>query len=402
MALLTSIDWYTWSRDAALTYKVLIERFIHGDKSLKSKIDDYVSAQAELQALTNPSGGPDSGGLGEPKFNVNLTAFTGSWGRPQRDGPALRATALILYANWLVGNGARGQAADKVWPVIAKDLDYTTRFWNRTGYDLWEEINGSSFFTLSASHRALVEGTALAKTLGKTCNDCAASAPKVLCFMQSFWVGGYIDSNINVNDGRTGKDVNSIISSIHTFDPEADCTDATFQPCSARALANHKAVTDSFRTIYAVNKGIQERMTSGVIAGYPVVDAKVTLYDGSYHEVDSSEMAFKIAGSMAFSSAALIADPVLLEPMMKVEVVTPEDYMGDVMGDLTRRRGILQGMEDSPAGKMLGAHVPLSEMFGYATDLRSQTQGRATFTMEYDHYAEAPASVAEKIIKKTA
>ncbi|GJN68086.1 glucoamylase precursor [Purpureocillium lilacinum] len=250
--------WYTWSRDAALTFKVLIERFIHGDKSLKSKIDDYVSAQAELQGLTNPSGGPDSGGLGEPKFNVNLTAFTGSWGRPQRDGPALRATALILYANWLVGNGARGQAADKVWPVIAKDLDYTTRFWNRTGYDLWEEINGSSFFTLSASHRALVEGTALAKTLGKTCNDCAASAPKVLCFMQSFWVGGYIDSNINVNDGRTGKDVNSIISSIHTFDPEADCTDATFQPCSARALANHKAVTDSFRTIYAVNKGIPQ------------------------------------------------------------------------------------------------------------------------------------------------
>ena len=154
--------------------------------------------------------------------------------------------------------------------------------------------------------------------------------------------------------------------------------------------------------INAVNKGIQEQMTSGVIAGYPVVDAKVTLYDGSYHAVDSSEMAFKIAGSMAFRNAALIADPVLLEPMMKVEVVTPEDYMGDVMGDLTRRRGILQGMEDSPAGKMLNAHVPLSEMFGYATDLRSQTQGRATFTMEFDHYAEAPASVAEKIIKKTA
>ncbi len=154
--------------------------------------------------------------------------------------------------------------------------------------------------------------------------------------------------------------------------------------------------------INSVNKGIQEQMTNGVIAGYPVVDAKVTLYDGSYHEVDSSEMAFKVAGSMAFRNAALIADPVLLEPMMKVEVVTPEDYMGDVMGDLTRRRGILQGMEDSPAGKMVNAHVPLSEMFGYATDLRSQTQGRATYTMEFDHYAEAPASVAEKIIKKTA
>ncbi len=154
--------------------------------------------------------------------------------------------------------------------------------------------------------------------------------------------------------------------------------------------------------INSVNKGIVEQMTNGVIAGYPVVDAKVTLFDGSYHEVDSSEMAFKVAGSMAFRSAALIADPVLLEPMMKVEVVTPEDYMGEVMGDLTRRRGILQGMEDSPAGKMINAHVPLSEMFGYATDLRSQTQGRATYTMEFDHYAEAPVSVAEKIIKKTA
>jgi elongation factor G len=154
--------------------------------------------------------------------------------------------------------------------------------------------------------------------------------------------------------------------------------------------------------INSVDKGIKEQIANGVIAGYPVVDVKATLFDGSYHEVDSSEMAFKVAGSMAFRNAALIADPVLLEPLMKVEVVTPEDYMGDVMGDLTRRRGILQGMEDSPAGKMVNAHVPLSEMFGYATDLRSQTQGRATYTMEFDHYAEAPASVSEEIIKKTA
>jgi elongation factor G len=143
-------------------------------------------------------------------------------------------------------------------------------------------------------------------------------------------------------------------------------------------------------------------MNNGVIAGYPMVDCKATLFDGSYHEVDSNEMAFKIAGSMAFKSAALIADPVLLEPMMKVEVVTPEDYMGDVMGDISRRRGILQGMEDGPAGKIVNANVPLSEMFGYATDLRSATQGRATYTMEFDHYAEAPASVSEEIIKKTA
>ncbi|KAM0547551.1 hypothetical protein ACHAPJ_010295 [Fusarium lateritium] len=246
--------WYTWTRDSALTYKVLIERLIHGDKTLQRKVDEYVSTQAKLQGVSNPSGGPESGGLGEPKFNVNLTAFTGSWGRPQRDGPPLRATALTLYANWLISRGDSSKAVKKVWPVIEKDLAYTVKFWNRTGYDLWEEINGSSFFTLSASHRALVEGASLAKKLGKSCPDCATSAPRVLCFVQNFWTGSYIDSNINVKDGRKGLDANSILSSIHTFDPQAKCTDATFQPCSSRALSNHKAVVDSFRSIYGVNK----------------------------------------------------------------------------------------------------------------------------------------------------
>lgn len=238
-----------------MTFKVLVELFVGGNKSLQPKIEQYITAQAHLQGVSNPSGGPDSGGLGEPKFQVDLTAFTGPWGRPQRDGPPLRATALTIYANWLITNGGSSEAQNTVWPIIAKDLAYTVQYWNRTGFDLWEEINGSSFFTLSASYRALVEGAALAKALGKTCPDCESNAPRVLCFLQSFWVNGYIDSNINVNDGRTGKDVNSIISSIHTFDPAAACTDATFQPCSARALANHKAVVDSFRTIYTVNKG---------------------------------------------------------------------------------------------------------------------------------------------------
>lgn len=154
--------------------------------------------------------------------------------------------------------------------------------------------------------------------------------------------------------------------------------------------------------IPAVDKGIKEQLENGVIAGYPVVDVKVTLFDGTYHDVDSSEMAFKIAGSMAFKEGARKASPVLLEPIMKVEVVTPEEYMGDVMGDLNRRRGILQGMEDLHAGggKMIRAEVPLSEMFGYATDLRSATQGRATYTMEFGKYNEAPANVADGIIRK--
>ena len=152
--------------------------------------------------------------------------------------------------------------------------------------------------------------------------------------------------------------------------------------------------------ISSVDKGVQEQMQNGVIGGYPVVDVKVTLYDGSYHDVDSSEMAFKIAGSMAFRTGALNADPTLLEPVMKVEVVTPEDYLGDVMGDLNRRRGITHGMDDSPTGKVIQAEVPLAEMFGYATDLRSATQGRATYSMEFEKYSEAPTNIADAVIRK--
>ena len=152
--------------------------------------------------------------------------------------------------------------------------------------------------------------------------------------------------------------------------------------------------------IPAVDKGIQEQMKNGIIAGYPVVDVKVTIFDGSYHDVDSSEMAFKIAGSMGFKEGVKQGKPVLLEPIMKVEVVTPEEYLGSVNGDLNRRRGILQGTEESPAGRIIRAEVPLSEMFGYATDLRSATQGRATYTMEFGKYSEVPANIAEGIIKK--
>jgi elongation factor G len=152
--------------------------------------------------------------------------------------------------------------------------------------------------------------------------------------------------------------------------------------------------------IPSVEKGLRETITSGPLAGFPVVNVKAKLVFGSYHDVDSSEMAFKLAASMAFKQGFAKASPVLLEPIMKVEIVTPEDYMGDVMGDLSRRRGVLQGSDDSPSGKVINAQVPLGEMFGYATSLRSQTQGRATFTMEFDHYAEAPNNIAEAVIKK--
>ena len=153
--------------------------------------------------------------------------------------------------------------------------------------------------------------------------------------------------------------------------------------------------------IPAVEKGLRETIGTGVYAGFPVVDVKVSLVDGSYHDVDSNEMAFKMAASMGFKDGTKKANPVLLEPIMKVEVVSPEDYIGDVMGDISRRRGLLQGSDESASGKVINSLVPLGEMFGYATSLRSMSQGRATFTMEFDHYAEAPTNVAEQVIKKS-
>jgi len=152
--------------------------------------------------------------------------------------------------------------------------------------------------------------------------------------------------------------------------------------------------------IPAVDKGIKEQMENGILAGFPVVDVKATLYDGSFHDVDSSEMAFKIAGSMCFKEGATKASPVLLEPIMNVECSMPEEYMGDIVGDLNRRRGIIQSMDDTPAGKTVVAHVPLAEMFGYATDMRSLSQGRANYSMEFLKYAHAPANIAEEVMKK--
>jgi len=151
--------------------------------------------------------------------------------------------------------------------------------------------------------------------------------------------------------------------------------------------------------IPAIKKGVQEAVDKGIVAGYPIVDVKVTVYDGSYHEVDSSEVAFKMAGSMAFQAGAQKANPVLLEPIMKVEVVMPEEHMGDVVGNLNSKRGQIQEMTDRGTAKVVRAMVPLAEMFGYATDLRSMSQGRATYTMEFDHYAEVPKNVEKDIVE---
>lgn len=244
---------------------MLIDTFIAGDASLQPQIENYVSGQAILQTVANPSGDlTDGSGLGEPKFEVNATAYTGPWGRPQRDGPALRATALIAYSRWLIANGGQNNVTTAIWPIVSNDLSYVGQYWNQTGFDLWEEVDGSSFFTIAVQHRALVEGQALAEQIGESCPGCASQAPQVLCFLQSFWNGGFVTSNINDQSDRNGRDANSILGSIHTFDPDAACDDTTFQPCSARALANHKEVTDSFRPVYGINAGISEGVAIAV------------------------------------------------------------------------------------------------------------------------------------------
>lgn len=248
-------DFYTWTRDAGMTLAALIEELRAGNADLESTIQNYVDSQATLQSVDNPSGGlSDGSGLGEPKFNVDLSQFTDEWGRPQSDGPALRASALIAYGNHLAKNGSTSVVSSNIWPIVQNDLAYVGEYWNETGFDLWEEVEGTSFFTTAVQFKALVEGAAFAESLGETCDSCSV-APQILCHLQEFWDGSAIVSNSPTN-GRAGVDANSVIASLNLFDPEAGCDDATFQPCSAKALANHKVYVDSFRDIYGINSGI--------------------------------------------------------------------------------------------------------------------------------------------------
>ena len=255
-----------------MVFKCLVDLFVEGyDSSLQQQIQNYIIGQARLQGVSNPSGSlSDGSGLGEPKFLVTMAQFTGAWGRPQRDGPALRAIALISYAKWLVKNGYTSTASTVVWPVVKNDVAYVAQYWNQTGFDLWEEVQGSSFFTIAAQHRSLVEGSSLASLLGTTCAACDAIAPQILCFQQRFWSSslGYVISNINGGGNRNGKDANSILASIHNFDASLGCDAGTFQPCSDRALSNHKVVTDAFRSIYSINSGIAAG-TAVAVGRYP-------------------------------------------------------------------------------------------------------------------------------------
>ncbi|KAF9220901.1 glycoside hydrolase family 15 protein [Gyrodon lividus] len=250
---------YTWVRDSSLVFKELIDQYTSGqDTTLRTLIDEFVTAEANLQQVPNPSGTVSTGGLGEPKFNIDESAFTGAWGRPQRDGPALRSTAVITYANWLIADGNSSYVSNTLWPIIQLDLDYVANNWNQTTFDLWEEVDSSSFFTTAVQHRALRQGAALAKAIGQTSvvSGYTTQAQNTLCFLQSYWnpSPGYMTAN--TGGGRSGIDANTVLASIHVFDVDAGCDATTFQPCSDKALSNLKTYVDSFRTIYSINFGI--------------------------------------------------------------------------------------------------------------------------------------------------
>ncbi|KIJ40940.1 carbohydrate-binding module family 20 protein [Sphaerobolus stellatus SS14] len=263
---------FTWTRDSSLVFKTLIDQYVSGqDTSLLGQINNFITAESKLQQVSNPSGGPTTGGLGEPKFNVDGSAFTGPWGRPQRDGPALRATAMITFANYLLSHGNTTFVTQTLWPIIQNDLTYVQNFWNQSSFDLWEEINSSSFFTTAVQHRSLREGATLATTLGQTSasSGFTTQAVKLLCFLQSYWnsAGSYITAN--TGGGRVAVDANTVLASIHTYDINAGCDATTFQPCSDKALANHKVYVDSFRGIYSINSGNRGPGVAAATGRYP-------------------------------------------------------------------------------------------------------------------------------------
>ncbi|KAI9643051.1 hypothetical protein NHQ30_008786 [Ciborinia camelliae] len=377
---------YSWTRDSALTFKYLIDT---SNSSLQTLIEDYVLAQGKLQTVDNPSGDLATGaGLAEPKFYTNQTAFLGEWGRPQRDGPALRATALMAYGNDRLALGENATVKEVIWPIVQNDLAYVAQYWNLSGYDLWEEINGSSFFTTAVQHRALVEGAKFATALGESCPDCESQAPEALCMLQNYWNGSSIDSNIQVQSksyNRSGLDCNSILTSITTFDPDptVGCDSTTFQPCSDRALANHKVLVDSFRDIYNINSNASAGQAAS-IGRYPedsyqggnpwyicTYAAAEQLYDAIY----------------TYNNTKSITVTDLSKPFFTDLV--PGTKTGTFASDSTQFTDIVKAMKDYADGFVAIAqlHTPddgaLAEQFsrvdGYALSAKDLTWSYASF-----------------------
>ncbi|KAI0304306.1 glucoamylase [Multifurca ochricompacta] len=295
---------FTWVRDSSLVFKVIIDQFTLGqDPSLRGQIDNFFTAEAALQQVSNPSGTISTGGLAEPKYNIDGTAFTGPWGRPQRDGPALRSTSLITYANWLLGQGNSSFVTNTLWPVIKLDLDYVATYWNQSTFDLWEEINSSSFFTTAVQHRALREGSALATRIGQSASvgTYNTQANNILCFLQTFWnpAAGYITAN--TGGGRSGKDSNTILASIHTWDIQAGCDATTFQPCSDKALSNLKVYVDSFRSVYPINSGVSATSADVYFNGNPWYLSTFAIAEQLYDAI----LTWQSVGSIQVTSTSL-------------------------------------------------------------------------------------------------
>lgn len=287
--------------------------------------------------------------MAEPKYYTNGTAFLEEWGRPQRDGPALRATALISFGNDRLALGQNATAKDIIWPIVRNDLAYVSQYWNLSGFDLWEEINGSSFFTTAVQHRALVEGAKFATALGETCKDCEDQAPEILCMLQNYWNGSSIDSNIQVQSStydRSGLDCNSILTSIHTFDPDpaVGCDSTTFQPCSDRALSNHKILVDSFRSIYIVN--------SNASAGQPVAIgryAEDVYQGGNPWYICTYAAAEQLYDALwAYNNTKEIAVTDVSHPFFKDLI--PGIEKGTFSSDSTKFQDIVKAMQDYADG----------------------------------------------------
>ncbi|KAG0141294.1 hypothetical protein CROQUDRAFT_674179 [Cronartium quercuum f. sp. fusiforme G11] len=263
-------NYFCWTRNAAITFQALIERFIYGITWLEPLIKSYVDSVKTIQGVENLSGQINTGGLGEPKFYPNQTSFMEPWARPQRDGPALRASALMDYGLSIYST-QEPYVTDVLWPIIKTDLDYVVGYWNMSGFDLWEEMKGSSFFTIAVQHKTLRKGFEFSSLFGITNSTYFDHSGLLLCFLQSFWSDGHVEANINVENNRSGLDASTILASIHTFSPDLGCDERTFQPCSSRALANHKRVVDSFRTIYEINRAASSN-TPVAIGRYPEDD----------------------------------------------------------------------------------------------------------------------------------
>jgi glucoamylase len=397
---------YTWTRDSALTFKLLIDSYIQGNVGLGSLIQEYILAQARLQLVDNLSGTFSSGaGLGEPKYYANATAFEGEWGRPQRDGPALRAIAMIAYSKALMAASGDNNATvhDVIWPIVFNDLSYVAQYWNQTGFDLWEEVNGSSFFTTAVQYRALVEGAKFAQSVNETCDGCTSQGPNALCFLQDYWNGTSITSNINLQGGyqRSGLDCNSILTSIHMFDPEAGCTDSTFQPCSSRALSNHKAVVDSFRGhLYIINSNLRPGQAAAVgryaediyYQGNPwylcTLAAAEQLYSAAHQWNTTGSITVDNLNTNFFNDL--------------VPNTTPGDYASDSpeFSELTTAvRSYADGFV-AVAQRYAGANGALAEQFsrenGTGVSARDLTWSYASFlTMEFARNGSLPQSWGE-------